>query len=118
MRANKDLKLPNVWQICEGEPVRDASRDAHAPEQVVGVFSGQVQVLCSCAVMVELHCSQGQLRDGRYLHEQETREQLNSDGKAFDTGTVTPQALACASGDSREPTRQQKLPCLNLESHK
>ena len=95
----------------------------HAPEQVVAVFSGQVQVFCPCAVMAELHCGQGQFGDGRYLNEQGICEQLHSARTALGTGMVTPQALACVTGQQQEagtsgPEAHQKSPCSNPESHK
>ena len=47
---------------------------ACSPEQVIRVFSGQVQIFCSCAVMAELHGGQEQFRDRCYLNQQQERE--------------------------------------------
>lgn len=50
---------------------------ARSPEQVIRVFSGQVQVSRSCAVMAELHCGEEQLGDRRHLGQQEHEAKRN-----------------------------------------
>lgn len=84
-------------------PDRDL-RTQHTPEQVISVLSGQVQVLCSRAVMAEFHGGQGQLRNRCYLNQQGKQEELNSAGKASRTVTV-------------HPGLQDQLTCLRLRQY-
>ena len=95
---NKAFKLVVVWQVPSVEKSQECvCTTPPTPEQVVGVFSGQVQVFRACAVMAELHCGQGQFRNGRHLNERETCEHLVRWKDAW-TGTGTaPRDLVCVT---------------------
>lgn len=74
LRATQDCVLKNVR---DSGTVHGRGSKLQA-EQVIRVFSGQVQVSRSCAIMAELHGGQEQFRDRRYLAHSESTDLLSN----------------------------------------